>query len=699
MPTYVSYGGATFSASAAITPASNAFDSSVSSAWTAGPPAWLQIQLASAVVLSSYRIQAGLATASSASSPAAWTMQGSNNGSTWTTIDTQAGQISSAWLTQGGYYVQDFPAASGVAYLFYRWNFSAANGAAFVAINTIYLYLGTQIITFPAIPAHLTTDGPITLGATASSGLPVSYSVSGPATISAGVLTLTGSAGVVTVIASQAGNSTYPAAISVTRSFTVSAPPAAQTITFPALADQITTASPVHLLATASSGLAVSYSITGPGILVIVSGAYYVQLTGSIGTVSVTASQPGSGAWLAATPLVRTFNVTAAPAANVITFAAIPDKLTTDPMFGLVASASSGLPVTFVVTSGPATVLGGIVTLTGGTGTVTITASQPGNGTYAAATPVSRTFLVSTPAAQTITFPVIPDHLNTDGSFTLLATASSGLPITYVVTSGPASVFGSSCILTGGLGSVTVTAYQPGDSTHAAATPVSRTFNVLAPALVPQTITFPPLPDRLASAIFTLAATASSGLAVTYTISGPATLSGSIVTVTGTGSITITAFQAGDSTWAAAVPVARTFNGVAPVDKYQRGNIAYNQIRAAHRQGSGGTVQMYSGAPPASGNVPVWDPNGSLVDSGVSAVAGGSSGSGNAAVFGETPLGTIGSSNTVFTLAFTPLNAAVDLFLNGVAQRPTVDFLLAGSTITYTVPPRTGDVHTASYRR
>src|SRR5208337_347457 len=62
---------------------------------------------------------------------------------------------------------------------------------------------------------------PITLNATASSDLPVSYTViTGPATISGNVLTVTG-AGNVEVEADQAGNTTYDVATPVDESFTV----------------------------------------------------------------------------------------------------------------------------------------------------------------------------------------------------------------------------------------------------------------------------------------------------------------------------------------------------------------------------------------------------------------------------------------------------------------------------------------------
>jgi hypothetical protein len=65
---------------------------------------------------------------------------------------------------------------------------------------------------------------PITLSATASSGLTVSFSVvSGPATISVNTLTITG-AGTVVIAANQPGNNNYTAAPQVTNSVVVNQP-------------------------------------------------------------------------------------------------------------------------------------------------------------------------------------------------------------------------------------------------------------------------------------------------------------------------------------------------------------------------------------------------------------------------------------------------------------------------------------------
>lgn len=78
-----------------------------------------------------------------------------------------------------------------------------------------------QTINFAPLPGRTNGDPAFTLGATASSGLPVSFSlVSGPATVSGTQVTITGP-GVVTIRASQAGDANYNAAPAVDQSFTV----------------------------------------------------------------------------------------------------------------------------------------------------------------------------------------------------------------------------------------------------------------------------------------------------------------------------------------------------------------------------------------------------------------------------------------------------------------------------------------------
>ena len=79
-----------------------------------------------------------------------------------------------------------------------------------------------QLIDMADIPNQLTFNNPITLTATASSGLPVSFEMmEGPATISGNVLTLTGETGIVKLKASQAGNDQWLPAPDVVKTFEV----------------------------------------------------------------------------------------------------------------------------------------------------------------------------------------------------------------------------------------------------------------------------------------------------------------------------------------------------------------------------------------------------------------------------------------------------------------------------------------------
>ncbi len=85
----------------------------------------------------------------------------------------------------------------------------------------------------------------------------------------------------------------------------------------------------------------------------------------------------------------------AAPSAQTITFDAVADHTYGDAAFTLDATASSGLPVSYQVLSGPATIQDGVLTITGA-GTVTVEASQAGDGAnFDAATPVDQTFTVN----------------------------------------------------------------------------------------------------------------------------------------------------------------------------------------------------------------------------------------------------------------------------------------------------------------
>ena len=209
---------------------------------------------------------------------------------------------------------------------------------------------------------------------------------------------------------------------------------------------------------------------------------------------------------------------------------------------------------TFTIVSGPATISGSTITLTG-TGTVVVRAAQAGNTNYAAASTVDQSFTVM--ATQTITFGTLSAKTYGNAPFTVSATASSGLSPTFTIVSGPATISGSTVTLTG-VGTVVVQAAQAGNTNYAAATSVNQSFTITQAT---QTITFAaPSAKTYGAAPFAVSATASSGLSPTFSIvSGPATISGNTITLTGAGTVVVRASQAGNANYAAAPTVDQSF--------------------------------------------------------------------------------------------------------------------------------------------
>ncbi|MES2733258.1 MAG: T9SS type A sorting domain-containing protein [Bacteroidota bacterium] len=80
---------------------------------------------------------------------------------------------------------------------------------------------------------------------------------------------------------------------------------------------------------------------------------------------------------------------------QAITFAPIPDQLTSAQPFTINASVNSLLPLTLTLVSGPATLSGNTVTLKGDPGKVTIRASQAGDDFMRPAPAVERSFMVN----------------------------------------------------------------------------------------------------------------------------------------------------------------------------------------------------------------------------------------------------------------------------------------------------------------
>ncbi len=126
------------------------------------------------------------------------------------------------------------------------------------------------------------------------------------------------------------------------------------------------------------------------------------------GSCTVNADQAGSASYAAAPGISRTFTVVNAavgPIAQTISFAAPANQTVGDAPPALVATSTSGLPVTLTSsTPSVCTVSNNALTLVA-TGSCTINANQLGNVIYAAATTVTRTFTVASAPVQGVAGP------------------------------------------------------------------------------------------------------------------------------------------------------------------------------------------------------------------------------------------------------------------------------------------------------
>ena len=180
-----------------------------------------------------------------------------------------------------------------------------------------------------------------------------------------------------------------------------------------------------------------------------------------------------------------------------------------------------------------------------------LSASGNYGGTF---TPSSLQFTLNNPGTTSVNWTAA----KTQGWVSL--SSSSGTLAAGASTTVTASINGGAASLDAGSYSDTVTFTNTTNGTGSTTRPVSLVIGKGS-----QTITFgalAPVPDD--SAPFALTATASSGLAVSYSSSNSAvaTVSGNTVTLVGPGSTTITASQTGNTNYNAAAPVQQTLTVV-----------------------------------------------------------------------------------------------------------------------------------------
>lgn len=469
-----------------------------------------------------------------------------------------------------------------------------------------------QTVTFDALAARTYGDAPFELSSKVSSSLIAAYASSNPAVaaVSGNTVAIRG-AGTAEITAYQPGNENYLPTEPIRRTLTVAK--AAQRISFNPLSEMTFSAAPMVLEAVSTSGLPISYESSNGSVATVLGNR--VTLSG-IGATTITAYQSGDDNHTAAAPVRQTLVVkkalakvtldvltqvydgkpkpvicktspggltvritynesdavpvnagayrvvaivldtnyagiasgtlTVSKAVQRISFRPLPPRTYGDETpYLLFASASSGLSPTYGSSDpGVAMISGNEVKITGA-GTTVVTAYQPGDNNFYTAEPVQQTLTVKK-APETVSLDNLAQVYDGKPKRAAYMTSPAGLAvsITYDGSATPPVMAGSYRVE-----AVVQDARHQGSAA-----------GTLTIAKAPQKINFPILNVRTqADGPFELTATASSGITPTFESADPAiaVVSANRVMITGEGTTTITAFQPGDSNYAAAEPVKR----------------------------------------------------------------------------------------------------------------------------------------------
>lgn len=340
-----------------------------------------------------------------------------------------------------------------------------------IAPLSLFAQKNDQTITFDPIPEKLPEY--YFLKATASSGLKVTYKSSNPRIVNiiGNMVSITGS-GDAFITANQAGNSEYNAAPPVRQRVVVRKSPQSLSL---GIYGPYTFGDPVLTLYSSGAHQNAIYTSSDPAFASIEDGRITIK---HAGVVSITADNLGDRLHLPAKTSVTVLLIKKKYESISL---AVPETFTygNEP-YALKPFSDSGNPITlFSKYDSIAEVVDGRLIIKG-VGTTTIFASVPESENYLGATKLVAINVIK--STQQITFNSIPSKPIGSSPVPISATSSSGLPVLFkVARSGVASLAGNN-LVTRGIGTAIVVAYQPGNQNYLPAAEVSQNFVVTGPA-------------------------------------------------------------------------------------------------------------------------------------------------------------------------------------------------------------------------
>lgn len=412
---------------------------------------------------------------------------------------------------------------------------NSSTGCSNVSTPTVVsLVKCSQTITFGALLSKTYGDASFSLNATASSGLPVTYtsSNSSVATISGNTVTITG-AGTATITASQAGNVDFFAATSVQQTLTVTK--AVLTVTANSLSKIYGAANPIFTNSYAGfvNGETAAVIDTPP------TASTTATLISNAGTYPITVSG-GSDNNYTFTYVSGTLTI------NKATLQVTADNKTrtygsTNPTFTVSYSGFVNGETVSVIDTPPTA------------STTAVSTTETGNYAIVPSGGIDNNYsfnyingtLTITKAAILATSNMSRPYNTANPTFIITYTGLKNGETSYVIDSPPTA--STTATQSSPVGSYPITLSGGTDNNYT----ISLATGSLSVTKANQTVTFSPIPTKCGTGTVSLVATASSGLAVTFSSSNTsiATISGANANALQTGTVTITATQAGNGNY------------------------------------------------------------------------------------------------------------------------------------------------------